>query len=261
MSKKINKEIKNVIEAALMVARQPLSIDKLVALFPEAEKKSVEEADKKSATIRDEIKAALDVLIDEYQDRGIELKKINKKYRLQSKTDYSEWLSRLTEEKPPRYSRAALETLAIIAYRQPVTRGDIEDIRGVTVSSDIIRNLVDREWIRQVGQRDVPGKPSLYGTTQEFLEYFSLAGLNDLPTLAELRDLEEIGKELNLSLNLESKTNSKSSEINSEGADEDPENLDDSEMKNISSEENSIDVENEAEVVHPIEAKASQLNQ
>lgn len=246
-----------------MVARQPLSIDKLAALFPEAEKKSVEEADKKSATIRDEIKAALDVLIDEYQDRGIELKKINKKYRLQSKTDYSEWLSRLTEEKPPRYSRAALETLAIIAYRQPVTRGDIEDIRGVTVSSDIIRNLVDREWIRQVGQRDVPGKPSLYGTTQEFLEYFSLAGLNDLPTLAELRDLEEIGKELNLSLNLEAGANADANANAGTGEDntENPEDTDEAEDENMSSTEDSIELENDAEVMHPIEAKASQLNQ
>lgn len=231
-----------------MIANQPVSIDKLIALFPEG-----------ASPTRDEIRATLNVLMDEYKDRGIELKKIDKRYRLQSKTEYSEWLSRLTEEKPPRYSRAALETLAIIAYRQPVTRGDIEDIRGVTVSTDIIRNLLDREWIRQVGSRDVPGKPSLYGTTREFLGYFNLAGLNELPTLAELRDLDEIGRELNLSLNLERET-SAGTNSGTSNKENDNQTEEESAANNLSSAQDSVNNENEGEVIHQLEAKASQLN-
>lgn len=248
MTKKINKDVKNIIEAALMVANQPVSIDKMEALFPENEN-----------VTRDDIREALKELTDEYQDRGIELKKIDKRYRLQSKTDYSEWLSRLTEEKPPRYSRAALETLAIIAYRQPVTRGDIEDIRGVTVSSDIISKLLEREWIRQVGSRDVPGKPSLYGTTREFLEYFNLSGLNDLPTLAELRDLDEIGKELNLSLNLESAESKEKTEATSQAENNSAEN--EAETDAIAHADTSAMNESEGEILQPVEAKSSQLNQ
>lgn len=190
MSEEIS-ELKNIIEGALFIAGEPLTIDKILTLFPE-----------NSQPDREDIRAALKVLQDEYAERGVELKQIDKGYRFQSREKYSDWLGRLYQEKPPRYSRAVLETLAIIAYRQPVTRGDIEEIRGVSVSSDIIRQLLEREWIRQVGQRDVPGKPALYGTTRAFLEYFSLKGLNELPTLAELRDLDEISKELNLPLNL-----------------------------------------------------------
>lgn len=220
-----------------MIANQPVTIDRLIALFPEG-----------ASPAREEIRHAIDVLMDDYKGRGIELKKIDKSYRLQSKTEYSDWLSRLTEEKPPRYSRAALETLAIIAYRQPVTRGDIEDIRGVTVSTDIIRNLIDREWIRQVGSRDVPGKPSLYGTTKVFLEYFNLSGLSELPSLSELRDLEEIGKELNLSLNLEQANDKK--EVNSQVQDETP-------VEMVAPEQELA----EGEIDQPIEAKVGQLNQ
>lgn len=220
-----------------MIANQPVTIDRLIALFPEGARPA-----------REEIRHALDVLMDDYKGRGIELKKIDKSYRLQSKTEYSDWLSRLTEEKPPRYSRAALETLAIIAYRQPVTRGDIEDIRGVTVSTDIIRNLIDREWIRQVGSRDVPGKPSLYGTTKVFLEYFNLSGLSELPSLSELRDLEEIGRELNLSLNLEQAKDKK--EVNNQEQDETP-------VEMVSPEQELA----EDEIDQPIEAKVGQLNQ
>ncbi len=220
-----------------MIANQPVTIDRLIALFPEGARPA-----------REEIRHALDVLMDDYKGRGIELKKIDKSYRLQSKTEYSDWLSRLTEEKPPRYSRAALETLAIIAYRQPVTRGDIEDIRGVTVSTDIIRNLIDREWIRQVGSRDVPGKPSLYGTTKVFLEYFNLSGLSELPSLSELRDLEEIGKELNLSLNLEQANDKK--EVNNQEQDETP-------VEMVTPEQELA----EDEIDQPIEAKVGQLNQ
>lgn len=186
-----NSELKNIIEAALLVAGEPLTIDRILALFPED-----------SQPAREEIRAALSTLESDYDGRGIELKQVDKGYRFQSRDRYATWLGRLFAERPPRYSRAILETLAIIAYRQPVTRGDIEEIRGVTVSSDIMRQLLDRQWVRQVGQRDVPGKPSLYGTTREFLEYFSLKSLKDLPTLAELRDLEEISRELNLPLGL-----------------------------------------------------------
>jgi len=185
----INTELKNILESALLVAGQPLSINKLLSLFPED-----------SRPERDEIKATLKVLAEDYEDRGIELKQIDRSYRIQSKQQYAQWLRRLNQEKPPRYSRAALETLAIIAYRQPVTRADIEEIRGVSVSTEIIRGMTDREWVRQVGQRDVPGKPALYGTTREFLEHFNLKSLSEMPTLAELRDLEDISKELNLSL-------------------------------------------------------------
>lgn len=187
----VNKEVKNIIEAALLVAGAPLTLDRMLNLFPED-----------SRPQREEIKAILTAIEEDYIDRGIELKQIDRGWRIQSREKYVEWLSRLTEEKPPRYSRAALETLAIIAYRQPVTRGDIEEIRGVSVSTDIIRQLQERDWIRQVGQRDVPGKPALYGTTRGFLEYFNLKSLSELPTLAELRDLDEISKELNLPLNL-----------------------------------------------------------
>jgi len=186
-----NPELKNILEAALLVAGQPMTIEKMLTLFPEG-----------SRPEREEIRGALEALQRDYADRGVEIRQIDRAYRFQSREKYSEWLTRLVQERPPRYSRALLETLSIIAYRQPVTRGDIEEIRGVSVSSDIIRTLLEREWIRQVGHRDVPGKPALYGTTRAFLEHFNLKGLEDLPTLAELRDLDEISKELNLPLDL-----------------------------------------------------------
>ncbi len=186
-----NPELKNILEAALLVAGQPMTIEKMLTLFPEG-----------SRPEREEIREALEALQRDYADRGVEIKQIDRAYRFQSREKYSEWLTRLVQERPPRYSRALLETLSIIAYRQPVTRGDIEEIRGVSVSSDIIRTLLEREWIRQVGHRDVPGKPALYGTTRAFLEHFNLKGLEELPTLAELRDLDEISKELNLPLDL-----------------------------------------------------------
>jgi segregation and condensation protein B len=142
-------------------------------------------------------------LQEDYADRGIELKQIDHSYRFQTREKYSEWIARLSEERPLRYSRALLETLAIIAYRQPVTRGEIEDIRGVTVSSEIIKTLLGREWIRQVGQREVPGRPALYGTTRGFLEHFNLGSLDELPPLAELRDIDKIAAELNLQSRME----------------------------------------------------------
>lgn len=184
MGKKSN-ELKNIIEAALLVAGQPLTIDRMAAMFPEATRPT-----------REEIRAVLKQLEEEYGGRGFELRHVDRAYRLQTREKYSPWLSKLVEERPARYSRALLETLAIIAYRQPVTRGDIEDIRGVAVSPDIIRALLDREWIREVGRREVPGRPALFGTTRAFLEYFNLSKLEELPPLSELRDIGAIGAEL-----------------------------------------------------------------
>jgi segregation and condensation protein B len=188
----VNKELKNILEAALLVAGKPLSIKRMTALFPKDSEPSTEE-----------LKAAVAELESDYANRGVELKQVGKGYRFQSREKYSEWVSRLSEERPARYSRALLETLAIIAYRQPVTRGDIEDVRGVSVSSDTMRTLQEREWVREVGHRDVPGKPALFGTTPGFLEHFNLKSLSDLPPLSELRDLEEISRELNFSLDFD----------------------------------------------------------
>ena len=180
-----NSELKNIVEAALLVAGQPLAIERLLALFPEG-----------SQPTREELRAALDELDREYAERGIELKQIDKGWRVQTREKYTPWVARLLEERPPRYSRALLETLAIIVYRQPVTRGEIEDIRGVSVSTDIIRTLIEREWIREVGRREVPGRPALYGTTRQFLEHFNLKSLEEMPPLAALRPIEEISAEL-----------------------------------------------------------------
>ncbi len=185
----VNKELKNILEAALLVAGKPLSMKRMAALFA-----------KDSVPANEDLKLAIDELAKDYADRGIELKQVGKGYRFQSREKYSEWVSRLWEERPARYSRALLETLAIIAYRQPVTRGDIEEVRGVSVSTETMRTLLEREWVREVGHRDVPGKPALFGTAPGFLEHFNLQGLSDLPPLSELRDLEEISRELNLSL-------------------------------------------------------------
>lgn len=184
MGKKSN-ELKNIIEAALLVAGQPLTLERMAAMFPE-----------ESRPTREEIRAVLKQLEEEYRDRGFELRHIDRSYRLQTREKYSPWLNKLVEERPARYSRALLETLAIIAYRQPVTRGDIEEIRGVAVSTDIIRALLERDWVREVGRREVPGRPALYGTTRAFLEYFNLHKLEDLPPLSELRDIGAIGAEL-----------------------------------------------------------------
>lgn len=187
-------ELKNIIEAAIMVSEGPITVDRLLGMFTDATKPQ-----------RSTVNELLLELEQDYASRGFELKRIDKGYRLQTREEYSPWLARLTTGRPPRYSRALLETLAIIAYRQPVTRGEIEEIRGVAVSTDIIRTLVDREWIRQVGVRDVPGKPALFATTRAFLEYFNLEGLTQLPSLQDIRDLDTIADELNMKLPLESR--------------------------------------------------------
>lgn len=179
-------KIKCIIEAALMVADKPLSVAQIEALFA----KDMEVVD------RELVKAALQDLQEDYRERGIELKEVASGYRIQVKSDYAAWVNRLFEERPPRYSRALLETLAIIAYRQPVTRAEIEDIRGVGISSTIIKTLQEREWIRVVGHKDVPGRPELLATTREFLDYFNLKKLSDLPSLAEIRELTRLNPDL-----------------------------------------------------------------
>ena len=181
------RELKNIVEGALLAAGRPLSLDELLALFTDEERPD-----------RAEVRKALDTLAEEFTDRGIELKEVASGYRIQVRAQLSAWISRLWEERPARYSRALLETLALVAYRQPITRGEIEDVRGVTVSTNIIRTLQDRGWVRVVGHRDVPGHPEMFGTTREFLDYFSLKSLDELPTLAQLRDIESINAELDL---------------------------------------------------------------
>jgi segregation and condensation protein B len=208
-----NNELKNIIEAALLVAGQPLTIEKMLTMFPS-----------ESPPTREEIRAVLEMLEEEYAERVVELKQIDRSWRFQTRDKYASWITRLAEERPVRYSRALLETLAIIAYRQPVTRGDIENIRGVSVSTDIIKTLLGREWIRQVGVRNVPGRPALYGTTREFLEHFNLKNLEELPPLSALRDLDVISNELNLRLDLEQGTGSPAADAASpDGLEQEPE--------------------------------------
>ena len=183
------KELRNMVEGALLVAGRPLNLDELLALFTDEERPG-----------RDELRKAVEALAEEFKDRGVEIKEVASGYRIQVKSELAPWISRLWEERPARYSRALLETLALVAYRQPITRGEIEDVRGVSVSTHIIRTLQDRGWIRIVGHRDVPGHPEMFGTTKEFLDYFSLKSLDELPTLAQLRDIESINAELDLGI-------------------------------------------------------------
>ena len=181
-------KLKPILEALLASADKPLSVNHLFELF-------VGDLEQPA---KDDIRKALHELADKYEGSGMELKQVASGFRLQVRADYETWVSRLYQQKPPRYSRALMETLALIAYRQPITRGEIEDIRGVSVSSNIIRTLQEREWVKSLGHKDVPGKPTLYGTTKEFLDYFNLKSLNELPTLAEIRDLDQYHPELAL---------------------------------------------------------------
>ena len=176
-------QIAQVIEAALLAAEGPLTVDTLFRLF------AVGELDEEEG--RKQIRLALESLQAECAHRGVTLQKVASGYRDQTRQELSVWVSRLWEEKPPRYTRALLETLALIAYKQPVTRGDIEQVRGVSVSQNIMRTLLERDWIRVVGQREAPGRPSMYGTTKAFLDYFDLAKLDDLPPLEEIKAMIE----------------------------------------------------------------------
>lgn len=171
-------QIKFVIEAALFAAGRPLTLDRLTELF----------AGKGDAPDRTTLRRVIDTLAADYEGRGIEIKEVATGFRVQVRRSMSDWLQPLWEERAPRYTRALLETLALIAYRQPITRAEIEEVRGVVVSTNIIRTLLERNWVRVVGHRDVPGKPAMFGTTKEFLDYFGLKKLEDLPPLAELKD-------------------------------------------------------------------------
>lgn len=180
-------EIKYFLEAALLAAGRPMSADRLQQLF-----------DGRSAPEKAEIRKAIEALNDDYEQRGITISEVASGFRIQVKASMAERLQKLWEERPPRYSRALFETLALVAYRQPVTRGEIEEIRGVAVSSNIVRTLIERDWVRVVGHRDVPGRPEMFGTTRAFLDYFGLKKLDDLPPLADLSDWESLRVQLNL---------------------------------------------------------------
>ena len=179
--------LKCILEAVLLAAGEPLDRASLAAVFEDTERPG--EA---------ELNQALIELGEDYAERGLELREVASGFRIQVREEVNPWVARLWEERPQRYSRAMLEILALIAYRQPITRGEIEEVRGVSVRSTIIRTLQEREWIRVVGHRDVPGKPALFGTTKVFLDYFNLSSLDDLPSLAEIRDMGSLEPELDL---------------------------------------------------------------
>ena len=181
----VDNKVKMIIEGLLLAAGRPLPLESIAAVFNEEERPE-----------NDELLVVLARIDEECGDRGFELTKVASGYRFQVKQELAEWVGKLWEERPPRYTRALLETLALVAYRQPITRGDIEEIRGVAVSSNIIRTLLDREWIRVVGQRDVPGRPSMFATTKQFLDYFNLESLQQLPALSEIRDIDGGAKDL-----------------------------------------------------------------
>jgi len=186
-------KLKNIIEAVLLSAEKPMNVAQLDALFV----LDLADHDNEKPT-RDEIRKVLHELEEDYVGRAFELKEVASGFRLQVRQDYADWVGRLWEEKPARYSRALLETLALIAYRQPITRGEIEEVRGVSVSSNIIKTCIERDWIKVLGHKDVPGRPSLYGTTREFLDYFNLKTLDELPSLAEITDIDKLHPELAL---------------------------------------------------------------
>ena len=172
----VNTVTKQIIEGLLLAAGKPLPISKIADVFPEHERPETEE-----------LQAAIKAIELDCEERGFELKKVASGYRFQVKQEFGEWVGKLWDERPQRYSRALLETISIIAYRQPITRGEIEKIRGVAVSTNIIRTLIEREWVRVVGHRDVPGRPAMYATTKQFLDYFNLKSLEELPPLSEIR--------------------------------------------------------------------------
>jgi segregation and condensation protein B len=179
------KKIKDIVEGALLAAGRPLTLEQIGLLFAEDERPELKL-----------LQGAIDALTKDYADRAIELREVGSGFRIQVRGTVALWVQRLWEERPTRYSRALLETLALIAYRQPITRAEIEDVRGVSISTSIMKTLQDREWIRIVGYRDVPGRPAMYGTTKQFLDYFGVKSLDELPTLAELRDIDAITPEL-----------------------------------------------------------------
>lgn len=178
-------ELKIILEAVLLAAGEPLSLDRLLDVFPETERPE-----------RDALRSTLVKLAADYAGRGMELAEVASGFRLQVPGTFAPWVSRLWEERAAHYSRALLETLALIAYRQPITRGEIEEVRGVSLSSSIMKTLQERDWIKVIGHREVPGRPALYATTRDFLDYFSLKSLSELPPLTTPRDLDVISAEL-----------------------------------------------------------------
>jgi segregation and condensation protein B len=179
--------LQRILEGALLAAGEALPLERIQSLFEEA-----------SRPAKSDLLAALAALRERCQGRGYDLVEVASGWRFQVATDLAPWVNRLWEEKPQKYSRALLETLALIAYRQPITRSDIEEVRGVAVSSHIIKTLAEREWIKVVGHRDVPGRPSLYATTRQFLDYFGLKSLDELPSLGELKDIDSLNQDLQL---------------------------------------------------------------
>jgi segregation and condensation protein B len=196
-----------IIEAAIMVAGRPLTAAQLQKLFDETDAPNIQE-----------IRAALAAIQEKYQDNGIELREVASGFQFQARTNLSPWLSKLWEERTPRYSRAFLETLALIAYRQPITRAEVEEIRGVSASSHHFKTLMEREWIRIVGYRDLPGKPALYGTTKDFLDHFNLKSLDQLPTLSELSDFTTQDAKLQVQLELQEEVSESTSALEEETA-------------------------------------------
>ena len=176
-----------ILEGALLAAGEPLSVQRMALLFDENERPS-----------KDDIRAAIKTVEERCEDRGYELVQVASGYRFQVRQNLSTWVGRLWQERPARYSRALMETLSLIAYRQPITRGEIEEIRGVAVSTNIIKTLLEREWVRVVGHREVPGRPAIYATTRQFLDYFNLKSLDQLPSLAEIKELNNLSGELAL---------------------------------------------------------------
>ncbi len=187
-----HENILQILEAALFAAGEPLNLERLALMFDESDRPS-----------NKELRDAIASLTKFYEDRGVELVEVASGFRFQSRVDYAPWLKKLWEKKPPRYSRALLETIALVVYRQPITRGEIEDVRGVVVSSNIMKTLLEREWVKIVGHKDVPGKPALYATTKQFLDYFNLKSLSDLPPLQELVNFEALEKRLGEQFSLE----------------------------------------------------------
>ena len=182
-------QLKNIIEASMLVSSKPMSLTHIEALF-EHDENTPEPPE------REQIREAITLLQEDYESRGIELVEVASGWRLQSRQEMSPWIANLFQEKAPRYSRALLETLVLVAYRQPITRSEIEDVRGVAVSANIVKTLIERDWVKVVGHRDVPGRPELLGTTKQFLDYFNLRKIGDLPTLSEIKSLDEIAPDL-----------------------------------------------------------------
>jgi len=181
------KKLKPILESLIMASSKPMSLDFMQSVFDDDDV-----PDKKT------LRKALKMLGADYDKSSVELKEVGTGFRFQVRKDYSEWVSKLWEEKPARYSRALLETLSLVAYKQPITRGEIEKIRGVSVSTQIMKTLMEREWVIIVGHRDVPGKPAIYASTKQFLDYFNIKSLDELPPLAEIKDIDKINGELDL---------------------------------------------------------------